>query len=159
MKPWDVVNLSLAALAAVLLALYYWPQDDGVIPLTALDPQTIDRVRIERGARLTLALQRAGDDWQLVHPDAMPAESRRVGQLLAIMRAPVRHSFAAPTDLAPYGLDSPQAILQLDDLRLQFGGREPSQDGRYVLGDGRIKVIDDVYFNLLTLPATHFARD
>ena len=44
-------------------------------------------------------------------------------------------------------------MLQLDEVRVAFGDRDPAQRSRYVLMDGTIKVIDDVYFNLLTLPA------
>ena len=62
-------------------------------------------------------------------------------------------------DLAQYGLAEPGTVLQLDEVRVAFGDRDPAQRSRYVLMDGTIKVIDDVYFNLLTLPARHFTGD
>ena len=49
------------------------------------------------------------------------------------------------------------AVLQIDDTRLTFGDRDPTQHYRYVLFDDEVRVIDDVYFNLLSLPAQHFA--
>jgi hypothetical protein len=164
MNAWTRVDLLLGGLAAVLLALHLWPQaaSQGTGPggtLTGLSPDAVGKIRVERGDRLVLALERDGDDWRLVYPEAGPAQPRRVQQLLAIARAPVQGRFPAGDDLARYGLEAPGAVLQLDGARLAFGDRDPSQQLRYVLADGEVRVIDDVYFNLLTLPARHFGGD
>lgn len=160
MNRWTTVNLLLAGAAAVLLALDLWPDRPGDrATLTPLTADEIRSVRVERAGRLELAFEHDRGDWQLTHPVQAPAEPRRVGQLLAIARAPVEHRFTASSDLAAYGLDPPKAVVQFNQNRLSFGERDPSQHGRYVLADGRIQVIDDVYFNLVTLPAGHFTRD
>ena len=44
-------------------------------------------------------------------------------------------------------------------IAIRFGDREPNQVGRYVLVDGRVEVIDDLFFNLMSLPANHFVLD
>lgn len=160
MNPWSRINLTLAVSAALLLAVVLWPVEDGdQARLTALDIAQVSRLRIERGDRLVLALQHVDGDWRLDYPTEGPALQRRVEQLLAVARAPVQSRYPAGDDLAPYGLDHPQAVLQLDDLRLAFGQRDATQHSRYVLADGEIHVIDDLYFNLLGLPASHFAAD
>lgn len=160
MNPWTRVNLVLGVLAAVLLALELWPTaSPQQQTLTDLAPDTIDAVRIERADRLEVALQRAAEGWRLVHPHPAAAQDRRVEQLLAVARAPVRHSYPAHGDLARYGLAQPQAVLQLGAMRLAFGDRDPTQRLRYVLVRDEVRVIDDVYFNLLTLPPRHFTGD
>lgn len=158
MNAWTRVNLLLAALTGLLLALHLWP---AATPpqrsLTNLSPGAISSVRIERAGRLEIALQRHSDGWQLVQPQQSAAVGRRVEQLLAIARAPVQRSYPVRDGLAQYALDQPRAVLQLDETRLEFGDRDPTQKLRYVrLGD-EVLVIDDVYFNLLTLPARHFS--
>jgi hypothetical protein len=48
-------------------------------------------------------------------------------------------------------------VLQLDGLRVAFGDRDPSQQARYTLVDGEVRVIDDLFYNLVTLPVRHFS--
>ena len=160
MNRWTRVNLILGAIAAMLLVLHLWPQQPATqIRLTPLDVGTISTVRIEHAGDLQIALQRNTDGWELVHPGRAKARSHRVEQLLSISQAVVERTLPPGNDLAQYGLAEPGTVLQLDEVRVAFGDRDPAQRSRYVLMDGTIKVIDDVYFNLLTLPARHFTGD
>jgi hypothetical protein len=160
MRPWNRVNLALGLIAAGLLVLLVWPPHGPEQQrLTALETQRLTSIRIERADRLVLGLARGDDGWRLDYPVRASAEQRRVAQLLAVARAPVQQEFSASGSLADYGLAQPEAVLQLDDIRLAFGDRDPVQRSRYVLVGDRIRVIDDVYFNLLTLPVGHFAAD
>jgi len=160
MNRWTRINLTLALLVAVLLTLHLWPGGTSAPDrLTRLGADEVSMVRVERGKRLRLALQRGESGWRMTHPHDTAVDGTRVRQLLAIAGAPVQH--ALPADAAParYGLEPPKAVLQLDQLRLQFGDRDLTQSSRYVLVGSRIKVIDDVFFNLLSLPPSHFAVD
>lgn len=161
MTRWARINLVLGVLAAGLLALHLWPQGspsaDGA--LTELSPDAIQTIRVERGRRLTLALARDTDGWTLTHPQRRPANSRRVAQLLAVSLAPVSFRYPLGDDADRYGLAQPAAVLLLDDRRLAFGDRDPTQNGRYVQVGDEVCVVDDLYFNLLTLPAKHFVLD
>jgi hypothetical protein len=160
MNRWTRVNLLLGAIAAALLTLQLWPAAPTAgTTLTALEAAGISSIRIERSNRLHLAFEHDAGGWRLVHPKQAAAQDHRVQQLLALAYVPVQDDFAADGDLTKYGLDTPEAVLQLDRLRLSFGQRDPSQRSRYVLVDGRVRVIDDVYFNFLTLPSTHFTGD
>lgn len=157
MNRWTRANVALAACALVLLVVDRWPVDSGqTATLTDLSPTTATALRVERGRALRFALQREGEGWRLVHPRQAAADEHRVAQLLAVARAPVLKRFQAGPDLAQFGLDPPTAVLQIDDTRLTFGDRDPTQNYRYVLFDDEVRVIDDVYFNLLSLPAQHF---
>ncbi len=160
MNRWTSVNLILALLVAALLTLHLWPwSGSGLAPLTELGPAEIELIRVERGDRLQLALRRGNSGWRLMHPHEGAAAETRVQQLLAIARAQVQHEYPADEALARYGLDSPRAVLQLDQERLLFGNRDPSQNNRYVLVADRVRVIDDLYFSLLSLPTSHFVTD
>lgn len=161
MTRWARINLVLGVLAAGLLALHLWPQgpQSAAGLLTDLDADAIQGIRIERGRRLTLALARDAGGWTLTHPQPRPANAHRVAQLLAIALAPVSFRYTLAGDAERYGLDEPAAVLQLDDRRLSFGDRDPTQQGRYVRVGDEVCVVDDLYFNLLTLPARHYATD
>ncbi|MCP5313260.1 MAG: hypothetical protein H6955_06875 [Chromatiaceae bacterium] len=160
MSSWTRLNLLLAVLLGALVVADQWA---GVAtangPLTPLDPDEISSLRVERADRMQLALTRTTDGWTLEYPAGGAVSGQRVAPLLALARAPVFERFPVSRDLAAYGLDPPQAVLLLDRQRLLFGGREPTQQGRYVLVGDQIAVIDDVYFNLLTLPARHFTGE
>jgi hypothetical protein len=162
MTRWDRINIVLAALICGLAALLWWPASGpstrGAM-LTTLDPQRITSIRIERERLLTLSLQRNGEQWQLHHPLNTIALPHRVGQLLAIASAPVVQHIRGERNDAAFGLDEPTAVLQLDEQRLLFGDHDPTRQYRYVRVDAEIRVIDDIYFQLLTLPANHFAGD
>ena len=161
MTRWARINLLLGVLAAGLLTVHLWPQgtQSAAGLLTDLTADVIQDIRIERGRRLTLALARDADGWTLTHPQPRPANAHRVAQLLAIALAPVSFRYPLADDAGRYGLDEPAAVLQFDDRRLTFGDRDPTQQGRYVLVDDEVCVVDDLYFNLLTLPARHYAAD
>jgi len=159
MNRWTRINLILAVLVAGLLGLHLWPTTPTHPSLTGMTADQVSSIRVERGDRLKIALQRKQKAWQLTHPHQAKARTERVQQLLAVARAPVQQTFPATADLSPYGLDRPRAVLQLDQLRLQFGDRDPAQESRYVLVEDDIRVIDELYFNLLNLPASHFSGD
>lgn len=165
MHPWSRINLVLALLVAALVIADLWPASTGgLAPLTRLAPGEVGTVRVERGNRLHLSLQRTDQGWQLTHPDQAAAREERVNQLLAVLGAPRRYSFPGDADLARFGLAAPAAILRIqgasfDDVELLFGDRDPGQSGRYVLVGDDIAVVDDLFFNLLSLPAQHFIGD
>jgi hypothetical protein len=160
MTTWARVNLVLALLAAALFLLdLLTGRAAAPDTLTTLEPQQLSAVRVERGDRLALAFERSDGSWRLAHPEAAPARPERVAALLAVARAPVVQRLAAGKAPADYGLENPAAVLQLDTTRIAFGDRDPSLRNRYVSVDGMIAVIDELYFNLLGLPAGHFRGD
>jgi hypothetical protein len=157
MRPWTLANLALAVCVLVLLLIDRWPTGtDPRTRLTDLNTEAAMALRIERDRRLQIALQRGETGWQLTHPYASAADPRRVAQLLTIARAPVVRRFRLDDDPAQYGLDRPAAVLQIDAARIAFGDRDPTQRHRYALFADQVQVVDEVYYQLLTLPATHF---
>ncbi len=165
MHPWTRINLILALLLGALLLADQWPaKTSSYEPLTEYRPADIDEIRVERGDRLILSLRRSELDWHMDHPEDRTASPKRVGQLLTVLEAPTLYRFAADNGLARFGLAEPELRLNLAGpvigrVVLGFGDREPGQTGRYVLVEGQVKVVDDLFFNLLSLPARHYAGD
>jgi hypothetical protein len=162
MNPWSRLNLVLGALASVLLLallLPRWLDPPAVERLTPLAAGDIDRIRIERDRRLMLAFERRADRWYLTHPEQGPARTQRIGQLLAIASAPLRRRLPADAPLADYGLATPAAVVQFNQQRIAFGGRVPAQRLRYVHLEDAVGLVDELYFNLLTLPQSHYLDD
>ena len=158
MSRWGWINLALAIYCGALLLVLLQPAavDTPGMTLTALDPAAIQLIRIERHDRLELVFERRADAWHMTHPRSAPAAARRVGQLLAVASAPLQPITAGADAAARYGLQPPQAVLHLDALQVEFGALDPSQRLRYVRSHGQTGAIDDLYYNLLQLPATHF---
>lgn len=160
MNAWTRANLLLAALVVVLAVLNRWPP--GLAPtapptLTMLDPQQVHELRVLQGRRLTLALLRDRDGWQLTHPDIARADPRRVASLLAILSAPDRQPLTiADGDLARYGLATPAWTLQADQVPIAFGAEAPLDGLRYALVAGKVHLIDGVHYHLLSLPARRY---
>lgn len=159
MTGWARVNLVLALLVAILAGWWLlFPADPGPAnaPLTRLDPAKIRSIRVERNRQLAIELRADDHGWRLYHPFEAGADPRRVAQLAAIARAPVWQTLSPVDDPGRYGLAAPAIVLQLDQERLSFGDRDPTQQGRYVLAGDVVQVVDDVFHQFLTLPAGHF---
>ena len=158
MKRWTAINLVLATLAGAMLLADRLPapHDGGAPPLTRLLPAEIHAVRIERGNRLEIALARDSGGWRLTHPADGTADTPRVERLLAVAAAPAAFCMALQHRDADFGLLHPRAVLQFDTVRLAFGDRDATGRARYVQVGDQVCVVDDAWYNLLALPASHY---
>ena len=128
-------------------------------PLTDRDPTAVHEIRVLRDGRLQLDLLRDSDGWMLTHPEIARARGKRVGQLLALLRARSHRRWpVSPELLAQTGLDRPARTLFFDRLRIDFGGPGTPPGRRYVRIGERIHLIDGLWFNISGLPATHFRK-
>jgi hypothetical protein len=156
---WDIVNGVLALAAAALLALLWLPTPGPATPVMLdIDPASVTRVRVERGDRLALELERDGDDWRLTYPAPAAANPARVVRLLATARAPIAQRIT-PAEGADYGLMPGSLVLQFDQRRVTFGDRDPTQRYRYVAVDGDIATVDETHYQLAGLPAGHYRME
>lgn len=152
----DRLTLFLLLALAALLAARQLAETEAP-PLTSLDARQIQEIRILEGKHLQLALLRDAEGWLLTHPEIRRARPERVAQLLALLRAPSRASWAASQDLQRQaGLQQPLRTIDFGKTRIAFGGTSMPSGERYVLADGRIHLIDAFWFDLTGLPARHF---
>jgi hypothetical protein len=149
--------LGVAALAAVAI---YQP---GIAPtpppvkLTALTPQQISRIHIERTGKDPLTLQKQDGHWRIAEPRQLPADDGRVNSLLRLVQETSQARFPAkPEDLHKYKLDKPAATLTLDDQVFAFGDIDPINGRRYVQLGTTVHLTTDMYFYQLDADMSSF---
>ncbi len=155
-----LVNLALLGLAFGLAAVIWldpWRQEPPAPEkLSAIDPSTVNSLRIERPKRAPIAIERAGSGWRVISPISLPANSYRVAALLGIASAPVHDAFRAEgNDLRQFGLDPPKVRLLLNQHEFRFGDAEPLRGFRYVHYGPDVHLVRDNFFHhlLSTAPA------
>lgn len=111
-------------------------------PLTALAPDAIQHVRIQRPKQPDVVLDRQGDNWRLTTPRSARANNFRVDELARLAATPVSVRFPAATgELEKYGLDHPLATVFLNDTEVRFGAMHPLQNELYVLCGDQVQLV------------------
>lgn len=143
--------LSLAALFVLVAGLGAWIYFKPAAPasashaLSALKPQDVTRIRLERPARdnapaVTVALERAGEGWRMTRPLPARAETMQIERLLALLDAQSVARYPA-RDLERYGLDRPLATITLNDHAFAFGAVNDTTREQYVLAGEHVYAI------------------
>ncbi|SEQ26985.1 protein of unknown function [Solimonas aquatica] len=141
------LNLLLLVLVAALAATVYFTrkkEEPKGAPLTALNTDAIDRIRIEHPDRPALQLEKRGSDWWLSAPVSAPCDPFEVATLLNLASASTQRSFKlSEVKPAELKLDPPQFSITLNDQKLAFGDVEPLEYRRYVQHGDTVSLIDD----------------
>ena len=92
---------------------------------TVLDLKTDDVARVTIAGKESFELVRKDDQWALTRPVSSPADAEEVKKVLDAVARVTASEFVddAPKDLAPYGLDRPQLIAEV-----QMKPEEPKED-------------------------------
>jgi hypothetical protein len=150
-----LLNLALlAAVVALALLVYFEPgleKPAEPVKLTSLEPEKISTVRIERSSQGEIRVQRDTDGWRLMEPISAHADKYRMEGLLRITSAESHTRYpVAELNLAEVGLQTPNAVLFLDETELRFGGTEPINGRRYVQVGDTVHLINDfAYYHLI----------
>jgi hypothetical protein len=146
MKNRWLLNLALVLLvgALVLVAVYRpgkAPESTGT-PLTALTPEAVTTIRLQRPKQPDLVLEKTNGAWQLVAPRAARANGFRVNELTRLAAIPVKTRFPAVAgELEKYGLSQPLATVTLNDAEIRFGAMHPLHQEIYVLHAGQVQLV------------------
>jgi hypothetical protein len=144
MKSRWLLNLGLALLiAGLLLVVWYKPgrEDAPRPPLTALTPDTIREIRVERRERETIILTRADSGWRLTAPVKARANRHNVDSLLRLAAAPSESRLATDSELKPFGLDPPQITVHFDNEVITLGNLHPLRNQVYARYLGAVHLI------------------
>jgi hypothetical protein len=150
-----IINAGLLAVAGTLsLLLIFEPGKAPPAPaptLASLIPGEITRLRIELPERPVIELAKRGDTrWDIIAPIQAPGEAPRVQTLAFIPQLPAADPIAAGSrDLKPFGLAPPQALLMLNDTRVEFGDTHPMDHRRYVRTGAQIFLLEDSHYHLM----------
>jgi hypothetical protein len=138
--------LLLVAVAGLGLFVYLRPKSDAPAEhaLSALKPEEVGSIRIEREGAAAVVLERKQDAWFLVAPLAARADDFAVQRLLAIVQAKAAHRLAA-TDLARFDLERPQARLIIGGQSFAFGMVSEVAREQYVLTGNAVYAVDPRY--------------
>lgn len=123
--------------------------------LTGLIPDQINQIEINNSGP-SFRLQREAEGWIMVEPYQVAADSKRIERLLEISRSVSTSRFQAPQDLAEYGLKPPQAVLTLNQTRIEMGSTHPMNQRRYLRVGKQIHLIKDRFPHHLQARAENF---
>lgn len=153
-------SLILLLLLPVLVAITWFKpglEQPQTAALTPLLPDEINTIQISNHRGESIKLQRENGHWVMQQPISNKANSHRINELLGISQTPSHTSFnSKDRSLADYGLNPPHFVLQLNELKLQFGNIEPLYQRRYVKIGDQIHLIDDGFQHHLLAPASAF---
>ena len=152
----SLLNLVLSALVLGLILWIWSLQPQALPPLTDLQPQQIERIRISDTTGREIRLERRAGHWWL---GRTPADQGRIQQLLGICATPSLRRFPMGEHrLAEFALAPPTLRLWLNDLELDFGTTDPINGWRYVRLGGQIHLIGDGFQHHLSAPAAAFVK-
>jgi len=147
-----MTNLILLVIVITLGVFIYVSRNDNVVAtgLTTLDANTVNKIEINHKGRI-VTLEKKDDHWRILKPVDTDANDFRVNSLLGMLAS---QSFAsydpAKLDIKKLGLDAAKTTIRFNQLKIDFGIDNPISHNRYVLVDGRVHLISDQYYPLIS---------
>ena len=123
--------------------------DDYVAALTSLSPEHVSNIQINKKNSKT-AIKKQDGTWNITSPVRIKANQFRIGSLLRLLSTNnyVKYPIDG-LDLPQYGFSNSSLNLQVDDINIIFGGKNPVNAKRYILIDNNMYLIDDIFFPLI----------
>jgi hypothetical protein len=142
----------------VLIGLFtYIGNRSGVEPgykaesrITSLKPLDINRISIQT-ADDNINLTRANGQWQIVSPIQWLANNITIDRILGIANSETESKLPAnEIDLSTIGLQSPKAILILNDTPIHFGDTNQIGERRYLRVHSSVFLLPDSHLSIIT---------
>jgi hypothetical protein len=158
MRRWGLNALLGLVVAALAAWVYFKPAPVGPVehPLAALEPSSIESIRIERPGEPAIAAQKKQDAWFVIAPIAARGNETRIQQILEIANARSAHRYPA-ADLGRFELAPPQARLTLGKQSFGFGMVSPVTREQYVLAGDAVYAVSPRYGSALPASAADLA--
>lgn len=141
------LNLLLGVVALGLMAAVFFSREQPEPPpppLTALAEADINRIVIRHSGEPDIRLEKRGAEWWLTQPVETRAEPVEIGAILNLpARGSQRRYPVSAMDLSEIGLDPSGWSVQLNDVRIEFGGVDPIESRRYARIGDTVHLIDD----------------
>jgi hypothetical protein len=156
------INLGLlAAVLALAAALWLAPDRDDPVPgpFAHIDVDALQQIQIIIPRQPVTLLRRRDGVWLTPEPAASELDPQRLRNLLNIVRESVAAAYpAAELGLDEFGLEPPVAVLKLDGHVFLFGADVPLSRRRYVLYEGTLYLLPDMYYPLLSRGIANLLR-
>ncbi|HEX5055151.1 MAG TPA: DUF4340 domain-containing protein [Gammaproteobacteria bacterium] len=148
------INLGLAA-GLLLLGAVAWlappPRAANLKPFAYIDAERLSRIEISVPRQPPALLERHNGMWIVSDSPDVALDQQRLRNLLNLLNETVTQEYGiAGLDLKEFGLDTPAAILKLDDYEFRFGASEPVSRRRYVVHAGKLYLLPDTHYPLLS---------
>lgn len=105
-----------------------------------------------------IELEKRGEDWFLTKPIEHSADTRRVNPILTLLRLPSHGLYTREdVDLNLLGLESPKAVIKINDLEYLLGSHT-ADNKRYVLVGNSVFLSADIVFPLISSGVTAFKQ-
>jgi len=156
------IRIFVTALLAVIVIVLAWylASTEPLVPkpvitrLADFDPETIQQIRITRAGKDVIVLTKTLTGWDMNSPVEISANHFRINSILAISQT---QALTLPdvdqTTLKQLGLSPASVSLALDEHLFMFGNTEPIHNGRYVMYDDTVYIVEDnLYQQLLQEP-------
>lgn len=144
------LNLGLAVMLALLLAMVFLFDEEAAAPAPAILATGFDEVnalRVELGEQTPLEFERAGDGWRMLAPVALDADVGRLQNIITGLGVAAHASYpVADTDPQALGLAPPRARVVVDGEVFEFGDTSPADGRRYLRHNDTVHVADDLVF-------------
>ncbi|WP_020396414.1 DUF4340 domain-containing protein [Thiolinea disciformis] len=152
-----LVNVLLLALViALAVGAWWWKGHKNAAQLTSLVAFSVGDVkelvikRHQHDEQAELAFVRQEDQWMMTKPKVFPANKIRLRQVLTLIDEPVQAEYSADSDqLSAYGLLPPVLSLKINDQIIDLGKSNPVSGSRYVLHQGKVKLVNETVFSEL----------
>jgi hypothetical protein len=144
-------------LVATVLAVAVWlsteqQNQEQQITLTNLTPNQVHQIVIENGTASVFHFEREAEGWVMTQPSRTMADQSKIEKLLQICQSISIRRFTAPQELTEFGLNPPQAVLTLNQTRIEMGTLHPINQRRYIRVGNLIHLTNDLFFHLLQAP-------
>lgn len=159
MKSTYLTNLLLLVVAILLVWLMTESNTSPSVSTLSDSIRTsqVNEIEIHRQEQQTIQLQ-LDQQWQLIKPIQARANQTRIKLLLSLLEQPVQSPIPITenTNLAEFGLQQPNLILQFNQQSFAFGDTETLTGQRYIQHNQQIYLIHDDISPLLSASASSF---
>lgn len=151
-----LVNSTLLLVATVLTAAVWLSTEQQdqqqKVTLTKLNPNQVSQIVIESGSSPAIRFEHRADGWFITQPSEAKADQGKIETLLQISQSTSIRRFTAPQKLAEFGLNPPQAVITLNQTRIEMGILHPMNQRRYIRVGNLIHLTNDRFYHLLQAP-------
>lgn len=159
------LKLAAATLMLTMLITFAWlsrapgTSDTQALNLTALAPDAVLDIRVQRRDGSLVALARRAGDWWVTKPFEIRANPVRAAAIASLAGATTNVFYAVrDVPLAASGLEPPLLVLALNGTALEIGARQPVDDLRYVRVEERVALLKDQFFHHLNQTVAGFVH-
>ncbi len=149
-----ILLATLVALGAVIYSIQQNKQQP-TAQLTTSD--TIDSIAITRDGFPDIKLVKRQDQWQMLKPYAIPANSQRIEPLLSLLTLPDAGYAQTDVDMNATGLNNSATSITLNNATFTLGNPDITGERRYVLFNDKVSFVPEWVWSLINGGVTAFA--